>query len=265
MAMKSQKEFKICKPILRKLKTGLALAAVTAAVVVMAPPALACAFHVTPIEMVEMYTTSGTPVYAAPDVFSPVVVYLDRFTNVRVYGITDNGFFQVDLNGTFYIPGPFMVSRIEPEKTEKQKALDDLEDFTAAYRTQLEYMESYSEKFALIDVTGDGVPEIFDDAGREIYTYYGERPVMMYYSENPVTFYYSKKDNILLGKYTWNKKDIWEVYSKDVSLLPWGQFKCISTYASPYTGNATAVSREYVNNAETRADLYNILKKILSL
>lgn len=253
------------KSILRKLKLGMALAVVTVAAAAITPPVTALAFNVTPIEMVEMYTTSGTPVYATPDVLSPVVVYLDRFTNVRVFGITDNGFYQVDLNGTYYIPGPYMVSRIEPEKTEKQKALDDLEDFTDAYRMQLEFMESYSEKFALIDVTGDGIPEIFDDAGREIYTYYNERPVMMYYSENPVTFYYSKNDNKLLGKYTWNKKEIWEVYNKDVSLLPWGQFKCISTNASPYTGHATAISREYTNNAETRADLYNILKKILSL
>ncbi|MDE7479261.1 MAG: hypothetical protein K2M91_15220 [Lachnospiraceae bacterium] len=258
--MKGQKGF-----ILHKLKLGAALVAAAAAVAVMKPPVTALAFNVTPIEMVEMYATSATPVYATPDVFSPVVVYLDRFTNVRVYGITDNGFFQVDLNGTYYIPGPYMVSRIEPEKTEKQKALDDLEDFTAAYRMQLEFMESYSEKFALIDVTGDGIPEIFDDAGKEIYTYYNERPVMIYYSEYPLTFYYSKNNNKLLGKYKWNDKEIWEVYNKDVSLLPWGQFKCISTDASPYKGNATAISREYTNNAETRADLYNILKEKLSL
>lgn len=253
------------KSIMHKFKIGMVLAAITAVLVAIKPPSTAYAFNVIPIDMVEMYTTSGTPVYATPDVFSSVVVYLDRFTNVRVYGITDNGFYQVDLNGTFYIPGPYMVSQIQPEKTEKQKALENLEDFADAYRMQLEFMESYSERFALIDVTGDGIPEIFDDAGREIYTYYDKRPVMMYYSDNPVTFYYSKKDNKLLGKYTWNKKEIWEVYNKDVSLLPWGQFKCISTVASPYTGNATAISREYTNDDETRADIYNILKKILSL
>lgn len=253
------------KSYLGMIKLCMALAAVIAIAMAVKPPATAYAFNVTPIDVVEMYSTSATPVYAVPDLFSPVVVYLDRFTNVRVNGITDNGFFQVDLNGNYYIPGPYMVAQIEPAKTEKQKALDDLEDFAAAYRMQLEFMESYSERFALIDVTGDGIPEIFDDAGREVYTYYNERPVMMYYSDNPVTFYYSKKDNKLLGKYTWNKKEIWEVYNKDVSLLPWGQFKCVSTVASPYTGNATAISRDYTNNAETRADIYNILKKILSL
>lgn len=125
------------KTFLQKCKTGITLAVLAAVVAWVKPPATALAFNVTPIQMVEMYATSATPVYAAPDVYSPVVVYLERFTNVRVFGITDNGFYQVDLNGTYYIPGPFMVSQIEPPKTEKQKALDNLEDFTAAYRMQL--------------------------------------------------------------------------------------------------------------------------------
>ncbi|MDE6220806.1 MAG: hypothetical protein K2G51_10355, partial [Lachnospiraceae bacterium] len=99
--MKRQKE-----SILHRLKLCLALVVAVASVVAIKPPVTAYAFNVTPIGMVEMYTTSGTPVYATPDVFSPVVVYLDRFINVRVFGITDNGFYQVDLNGTYYIPGP---------------------------------------------------------------------------------------------------------------------------------------------------------------
>ncbi len=242
---------------------GLVLIVVFGIVLFCRQPATAFALQITPLAMTEMYTTSGTPVYAAPDVYSPVVVYLDRFINVRVTGITDNGFFQVDLNGPYYIPGPYIVPRIEPEKTEKQKALEDLDDFTEAYRTLLEQMASYSETFALIDVTGDGIPEIFDAAGKEIYTYYDGHAVMMYYSEYPVTFYYSKKDNKLLGKYTWNKKDIWEVYTKDVSLLPWGQFKCFSTATSSH--DAPAVARDYKNDADTRGDLYNILKKMLEL
>ena len=250
--------------MVRRLRFGMALAAVLTMVVLLDSPATAYAFNVMPIEMVEMYTTSGTPVYATPDVFSPVVVYIERFTNVRVFGITDNGFYQVDLNGTFYIPGPCLVSQVQPAKTEKQKALEDLEDFAEAYRMQLEFMESYSSTFALVDVTGDGIPEIFDAEGKEIYTYYEKRPVMMYYSENPVKFYYSKGENKLLGMYTWNKKDIWEVYYKDTSLLPWGQFKCIGVATTP-TKDAPVITRNYTNNAETRADLYNILKKMLSL
>ena len=69
--------------MVRRLRFGMALAAVLTMVVLLDPPATAYAFNVMPIEMVEMYTTSGTPVYATPDVFSPVVVYIERFTNVR--------------------------------------------------------------------------------------------------------------------------------------------------------------------------------------
>jgi len=249
-----------------RLKKGIFLAIAAFAVALfLEKPATAFAFNVITIDTVEMYATSGTPVYATPDIFTNVVVYLDRYTNVRVTGITDNGYFQVDLNGPYYIPGAYLVAQIEPAKTDKQKALDSLQDFADAYKVQLEQMESYCEDFALIDVTGDGIPEIFDDAGREIYTYYEKRPVMIYYSENPVTFYYSKNDKKLLGKYSWNKKEIWEVYSKEPSVVPWGQIKCVSTNASPYAKNATAITRGYKNDAETRADLYNILKKYMSL
>ena len=61
---------------------------------------------------VKMYTTSGTPVYAAPDLNSAIVVYLERFVNVTVTGITDNGFYRVNLNGDYYIPGPYLISPI---------------------------------------------------------------------------------------------------------------------------------------------------------
>lgn len=236
----------------------------TAALIVfiaMGRPAKSYAFEVTPIATVELYSTSATPVYAQPDVFSPIVVYLDRFINVRVTGITDNGFFRVDLDGAYYIPGPYLVAQINPEKTEKQKALDNLNKLTEAYRMQLGFMESYSTTFALKDVTGDGVPEIFDADGKEIYTYYEERPVMIYYSANPVSFYYSKDDNKLYGSYKWNDKTIWESYYKDTSLLPWGQFKCSATVSA--ASGATAVTRDYTNNEETRNDLYNILYKML--
>ena len=249
---------------MKRVKLILALTVILLTTMVLQPSASAYALSVTPID-VKMYTTSGTPVYATPDVFSPVVMYLDRFVNVRVTGITDNGFYRVDIGGTFYIPGPFMISQIAPEKTEKQKALERIDDFTEAYIILLEQMESYSETFALIDVTGDGVPEIFDASGKEIYTYYEKRPVMMYYSEYPLTFYYSKKDNKLLGNYNWNGNSIWEVYVNDKSLLPWGQFRCVSTDASAYRGNATVISREYTNNAETRGNLKNILKEMLSV
>lgn len=227
-------------------------------------PVTTYALSVTPVS-VKMYTTSGTPVFAAPDLYSGVVVYIERFVNVTVTGITDNGFYQVDLNGNYYIPGPYLVGQIEPVKTEKQKALENLEKFAEAYRIQLEQMKSYSTSFGLLDVTGDGIPELFDLSGKEIYTYHDGRAVMIYYSEYPLTFYYSKKDNVLLGKYTWNKNEIWEVYFKDTSLFSWGQIKCFSTDASLYKKNATAVPHSYVNDDSTRNGMYSILKDIMEI
>lgn len=231
-------------------------------------PTQAYAANFIPMPM-EMYSTSATPVYASPDIFTPVVTYLERFINVRVTGITDNGFFVVDLNGTYYIPGMYLVPKIEKDKTASQKAHENLDEVTEIYRRQLEMMEGYWSKFALKDVTGDGVPELIDEAGKEIYSYYDDgehiRLVILFYSENPVTFYYSNNNNKLLGKYTWNDKDYWEVYNRDTTFVPWGQFRCVSTDASAYTGNATAIERDRDNNLETRNDLYNILHELLGL
>lgn len=236
--------------------------------VVFTSPAQAYALNIIPMQM-EMYSTSATPVYASPDVFSPVVTYLDRFLNVRVTGITENGFFQVDLNGDFYIPGAYLVPKVEKEKSAYQKAHENLDEFTEVYRRQLEMMEGYCKNFALKDVTGDGVPELIDEAGKEIYSYYDDgefgRLVILYYSENPVTFYYSKNNNKLLGKYRWNDKDYWEVYTRDTTFVPWGQFRCVSTNASPYTGSASTIERDRKNDQETRNDLYNILHEMLGL
>lgn len=80
---------------MKKIRKIMILAILLGAVLALKPPATAYAFNVTPIEVMELYSTSATPVYAAPDLFTPVVTYLDRFTNVRVNGITDNGFFRL--------------------------------------------------------------------------------------------------------------------------------------------------------------------------
>lgn len=248
----------------RLFRYGILNVLLLSCVVCLYKPATVCAAPVTPVN-VKMYTTSGTPVFAVPDVTSGVVVYIERFVNVTVTGITDNGFFRVDLNGDYYIPGPYLVGQIQPPKTEKQKALEELDKFAEAYRIQLDFMKDYSTSFGLLDVTGDGVPELFDLSGKEIYTYHDGRAKMIYYSEYPLSFHYSKKDNVLLGKYTWNKQEIWEVYFKDTSLYSWGQLKCFSTDASAYKKNAKAITRDYLNDEATRADIYNILKKMMEI
>lgn len=220
--------------------------------------------NITPVD-VKMYTTSGTPVYAAPDLSAQVITVLDRFICITVTGITDSGFYQVELNGKYYIPGPFLVANIWPEKTAKQLALENADKITEAYRILLEQMESYSSAFGMLDINGDSIPEIFDLAGKEIYTYYNEHAVMIYYNEYADTFYFSKKYNQLAGKYVWNKKDCWEVLAFDYSVLPWGQLRCVNTNISVYKDDLKAISHDYTNDQSTRNDLKNILIKMMSL
>lgn len=52
-----------------------------------------------------MYTNSKTVVYAAPDLQSMIITAIEPSLPVDVTGITSNGWFQIDLKGTYYIPG----------------------------------------------------------------------------------------------------------------------------------------------------------------
>lgn len=227
------------------------------------PSTKAFALNIIPYET-KMYTTSGTPVFAVPDVTSKVILYMDRFVNVTVTGITENGFYQIDLNGKYYIPGIYLISQVNPAQTDKQKVLEKLKEIATAYQIQLEQMASYSPAFGLLDITGDGIPELFDSNKKEIYTYHEGHSVMLYYAEYANEFYYSKKDNVLVGKYYWNNKEICEVFYRDTSLLPWGQLQCYTTDASPYAKNLTYVSMPYTNDASNRGNLYNTLHAIVS-
>ncbi len=52
-----------------------------------------------------MYTNDKAVVYAAPDFQSLLVTTIGPNLPVDVTGITSNGWFQIDLKGTYYIPG----------------------------------------------------------------------------------------------------------------------------------------------------------------
>ena len=68
---------------MKKIRKRLMFAAALLVIAVaFTTPARAHAVNIMPMQM-EMYSTSATPIYAAPDVFSPIVTYLDRFLNVR--------------------------------------------------------------------------------------------------------------------------------------------------------------------------------------
>lgn len=52
-----------------------------------------------------LYSVKGTSVYNYPDLNATVVTTLQASTPVEVLGVTSNGWFQVNLNGKYYIPG----------------------------------------------------------------------------------------------------------------------------------------------------------------
>ena len=222
------------------------------------------ASNVIAVEM-ELYSTSGTPVYATDNVLTNVSFYLERFTLVKVTGITTSGFYRVDIGGTYYIPGAFLVAQSSAPLTEKEIMLKALEERAEAYAMLLEQSQQNITTYGLMDLTGDGLPELFAGNGKEIYTCYNGRPVMMYYGMYQDTFYKSPKDHALIGKYLWNDQDVWEVFYVDMSLLPWGQFRCFSTVATPYIENAVQITYPYTNDAATRAGIMSVLQNMLGI
>lgn len=52
-----------------------------------------------------LYSVSGTRVYNYPDFDSTIVTSIQANIPVEVVGVTSNGWFQVNLNGKYYIPG----------------------------------------------------------------------------------------------------------------------------------------------------------------
>lgn len=52
-----------------------------------------------------MYTNAKTVVYAAPDLQAMIITTISPNLPVDVTGVTSNGWYQIDLKGTYYIPG----------------------------------------------------------------------------------------------------------------------------------------------------------------
>jgi len=58
-----------------------------------------------------LYSNDKTKVYKQPDVNSEVVTVIAPDIPVNVTGITSNGWFQVSLNGTYYVMGDGLISK----------------------------------------------------------------------------------------------------------------------------------------------------------
>lgn len=59
-----------------------------------------------------LYSNDRTKVYPQPDLNSGVVTTLAPDLPVEVTGVTSNGWFRISLNGTYYVPGDGLVSRV---------------------------------------------------------------------------------------------------------------------------------------------------------
>lgn len=118
-----------------------------------------------------LYSNENTKVYRQPDITSEVVTAIAKDVPVNVTGITSNGWFQVSINGTYYIPGDGLVSKnaanstvvSETDITKLTKGTfsffknpelgdfdkNDVEDMDA--NTYIKYLDSFLMGYALLD------------------------------------------------------------------------------------------------------------------
>lgn len=76
-----------------------------------------------------MYTNAKAVVYAAPDFQSLIVTVIGPNLPVDVTGITSNGWFQIDLKGTYYIPGYGLEDKAD-ENAKKSYQADEIAKLT---------------------------------------------------------------------------------------------------------------------------------------
>lgn len=119
-----------------------------------------------------LYSNDKTKVYKQPDAVSGVVTVIAQDVPVNVTGITSNGWFQISLNGTYYVPGDGLVSKNassssavvsgtditkltkgtfsfykNPELSDFDS--DDIEDMDE--NTYIKYLDSFLMGYAMLD------------------------------------------------------------------------------------------------------------------
>ena len=128
-----------------------------------------------------LYSSGNTKVYKQPDVNSGVVTVIAQDIPVNVTGVTSNGWFQISLNGTYYVQGDGLVSKStgtlnaavtgtditqltkgtfsffkNPELSDFDK--NDIEDMDE--NTYIKYLDSFLMCYAMLDYC------ILQDSGR---------------------------------------------------------------------------------------------------
>lgn len=81
-----------------------------------------------------LYSNSRTVVYARPDMSADIVTSIKAGVPVKVTGITSNGWFQVSLEGTYYIPGYGLEDKTATQSdsgvTQLAYSEDDIKEMT---------------------------------------------------------------------------------------------------------------------------------------
>ena len=76
-----------------------------------------------------MYTNDKATVYTSPDFNSVLVTTISPDLPVDVTGVTSNGWFRIDLEGTYYIPGYGLEEKANKSK-EKSYGADEITKLT---------------------------------------------------------------------------------------------------------------------------------------
>lgn len=96
-----------------------------------------------------MYTNAKSVVYAAPDLQSMIITAIEPNLPVDVTGITSNGWYQIDLKGTYYIPGYGLEDKAD-ENAKKSYQADEIAKLTKG--TFSFFTNSQLRAFTLEDV-----------------------------------------------------------------------------------------------------------------
>ncbi len=134
-----------------------------------------------------LYSNANTKVYPEPDVESGVITTIESGLPVEVTGITSNGWFVIELEGTYYVPGnglqeegsiTTVTSASSVDVTELTKGTfsfyksSELSDFTKSdvedmdENTYLKYLDSYLRGYGLAENC------ILKDSGKKLSVVY---------------------------------------------------------------------------------------------
>lgn len=185
----------------KELGRRFATALMAAVIALSSAQAAGVNYHISKVYAVEftvteskavLYTNGSIKVYKQPDINSGVVTVIAQDIPVNVTGVTSNGWFQISLNGTYYVQGDGLISKNtgtlnaavtgtdittltkgtfsffkNPEISEFDK--NDIEDMDE--NTYIKYLDSFLMGYAMLDYcilqdSGKLLKEVYDSEAK---------------------------------------------------------------------------------------------------